>query len=107
MIIFMILAFFIFSASVVAGIPTIEISLRSLGCKIVPVSYNNNPPGLTLGANLSMEGWLSTMAVSKQDNMGELILLSEMIVMQFAVPPRISGPYEGIHEISLPSTIPE
>ncbi len=37
--------------------------------------------------------------------MGELMRLSDTITMQFAVPPRISGPYDGIQLTSLFSTM--
>jgi hypothetical protein len=43
------------------------------------------------------------IAESKLEMMGELIRWGETMTMQFAVPPRISGPYDGIQLTSLPS----
>ena len=62
--------------------------------------------GFTAFSNLSSDGWFSAITVSKVEMIGELILLSETMTMQFAVPPRISGPYDGIQLISFPSTMP-
>ncbi len=39
--------------------------------------------------------------------MGDDILRSESMTVTFAVPPRISGPYEGIHVTSQPCITPE
>ena len=45
------------------------------------------------------------MAESNFETIGELIFADETITMQFAVPPLISGPYEGIQLTSFPSSI--
>jgi len=59
---------------------------------IVDFSYISKPPGLTALSNLSSEGWFSKIAESNLVIIGELILFSDTITIQFAVPPRISGP---------------
>ena len=65
------------------------------------------PPGLTSLSNLSREGKFITMAqVASPDITGEPTGLSDTVTAQLAVPPRISGPYEGNQETSLPSNIP-
>ena len=69
-------------------------------------SYINVPPGLTRGSNLSSDGWLSTMAVSYLHRIGEAIRWSLMMTVTLAVPPRCSGPYEGIQDTSFPSMSP-
>ena len=47
------------------------------------------------------------MAVSNSWAIGEEIFLSERITVTLAVPPRISGPYEGIHVTSKSCITPE
>jgi hypothetical protein len=46
------------------------------------------------------------ITVSGTVTMGEAISFSERITEQFAVPPRISGPYDGIQDTCLPACIP-
>src|SRR4030042_1169609 len=65
------------------------------------------PPGLTLLSNVSRDCWLRIIAVSKCLTIGELILSLLRITMTFAVPPRISGPYDGIQLTSMSCMIPE
>ena len=47
------------------------------------------------------------IAVSNSWAIGEEIFLSERITVTLAVPPRISGPYEGIHVTSKSCITPE
>ena len=51
----------------------------------------------------AIEGWLRQITTSASLTTGEPIASSEITTEQFAVPPRISGPYEGNQETSLPS----
>ena len=46
-------------------------------------------------------------ATSNEFNTGELMRSSLRITVTLAVPPRCSGPYEGIQVTSLPSISPE
>ena len=66
--------------------------LERSGFLIAALAGIIRPPGFTLGANLSIDGWFRTIAVSKVERMGELIFLSDSMAMQLAVPPLISGP---------------
>jgi len=50
------------------------------------------PPGATLPINLSKDGWFITMRMSGSVTRGEQTGSSERQTLQFAVPPRISGP---------------
>ena len=65
------------------------------------------PPGLTIGSNFSIDCWFRMIAVSNSCAMGDEIFRSERITVTLAVPPRISGPYEGIHVTSKSCITPE
>ena len=62
-----------------------------------------SPPGATCGPNLRSDGRFMTTAASRRSTTGEPIGASSMMTVQDAVPPRISGPYEGIQKTSRPS----
>ena len=67
---------------------------------------SSRPPGLTSGSNLSSDGRFMATTAPGARITGEPTGRSEITTVQFAVPPRISGPYDGSHETSLPSFIP-
>ena len=91
------------AADSIAGMCHEVMSVREGFSMIPKLSYIRVPPFLTLGWNLSSEGWLSRMAVSYVLSMGDDIGSSLIMTVTFAVPPRCSGPYAGIHVTSLPS----
>ena len=53
---------------------------------------SSQPPGCANGSNLSSEGRFMTMTQVASVTMGAPISSSEMMTLQLAVPPRISGP---------------
>ena len=63
------------------------------------------PPGTTSFSNFSSDGRFMATSTSGLTTSGDPMVLSEMQTLQEAVPPRISGPYDGSQEISLPSII--
>ena len=66
-----------------------------------------SPPGATLSTYLRYEGtFIAIQIVMPSSKTGEPIGSSDTVTEQLAVPPRISGPYEGTHDTSLPSSIP-
>src|SRR3972149_2596786 len=65
----------------------------------------NSPPSATRGPNRVSDGGFITTAASYRSTTGEPISSSATITVQDAVPPRISGPYEGIQNASSPSAI--
>ena len=54
-----------------------------------------SPPGRTLFLNLSRLGLFIAISVSGTAMMGDATSVSSTTTLQFAVPPRISGPYDG------------
>ena len=54
-----------------------------------------SPPFLSSGSNLGKEGSFIIITVSGSDTMGVYTSPSVTTTEQLAVPPRISGPYEG------------
>ena len=80
-------------------------SVLSGALSIRELLYINRPPGCTMGSNLSRDGRFITMAVVGSVTMGDAMGSSETTTEQLAVPPRISGPYDGIHDTFLPSCI--
>ena len=64
-------------------------------------SARNDIVNLLKSVCLSSDCWLRMIAVSYFVTIGELIFLSLTITHTFAVPPLISGPYEGIHVTSM------
>ena len=67
-----------------------------------PYEYNPDNPILT---NFSRLGRFMTTSRSASLMRGQAMGLSETTTVQLAVPPRISGPYEGSQVTSLPSFI--
>ena len=61
------------------------------------------PPAATAGSNLSIDGSFMTIRTFGWAMIGEPTGSSETITEQLQVPPRISGPYDGSPESSLPS----
>ena len=55
-------------------------------------SATTTPPSATTPANLSSEGWFMAMSASGASTSGEPMGSSDRHTLQFAVPPRISGP---------------
>jgi len=104
-----ILADFVFPillAISVAGTAMTSTSVRRAGSLISEESNRKRPSGLSLGRNLFNDASLITISMSGFVTTGEPINSSEIITVQFAVPPRTSAPYEGNHVTSLPSSIP-
>lgn len=66
---------------------------------------NKSPPGTSMLSNLSKEGPFIVIRTSHSVTRGDAIGSWEMLTVQFAVPPRISGPYEGIHDTYWSSNI--
>src|SRR3972149_2372679 len=64
----------------------------------------SSPPGRTRGSNFSSEGRFMTIATSGSATTGEPMGSSEMTTVHVAVPPRCSGPYDGIHVACFPSS---
>ncbi len=64
------------------------------------------PPGCTFGSNFSSDGRFIATSTLGWLTTGEPMRRSDTTTEQLAVPPRISGPYDGIQETSLPSSIP-
>src|SRR5689334_4305331 len=87
-----------FRASSSAGTGTTVMSVRDGGTMHASLSYMRMPFGFTADSNFRTDGWLSASTASNVVTSGELMGLEEMMTTQFAVPPRISGPYEGIQE---------
>ena len=56
------------------------------------VSTTATPPFSSVGPNFSMEGWLRAISAVGRVMNGEPMASSESDTLQFAVPPRISGP---------------
>ena len=50
------------------------------------------PPETTVGPNFSTEGWFMAMTAVGLVMKGEPMASSDRLTLQFAVPPRISGP---------------
>ncbi len=90
----------------VAGILYISMSLRFGFFSTIEELINSLPPGRTVFSNLSSEGALSAITASASVTTGEPTGSLDTMTLQFAVPPRISGPYDGIHETCLSSIIP-
>ena len=55
--------------------------------------------------NFAIDGGLSAITLFATSTMGEPIAVSDTMTVQYAVPPRISGPYDGIQDTCLPSVI--
>ena len=68
------------------------------------VLTTSSPPTATSGAYFAIDGGLSTTAWSARSTIGEPIGRSATMTVHDAVPPRISGPYEGIQRTSRPSS---
>ena len=64
----------------------------------------SRPPGARSGSYFAIDGGLSATTLSATSTIGEPIGWSAMTTVHDAVPPRISGPYDGIHETSRPSS---
>ena len=64
------------------------------------------PSFRSMGANFSREGWFMTTTAFGDEISGDPIGLSAITTVQLAVPPRISGPYEGSQVTSFPSSSP-
>ena len=60
-------------------------------------------PGFNCFSNFSIEGWFRQITTSASLTTGDPIGSSEKTTEQLAVPPRISGPYDGNQDTSLPS----
>ena len=75
-------------------------SVRVVGSRTRVSFTTRRPPGATFASNFAWDGGLSTTAASARSTTGEPIGSSPMITVQDAVPPRISGPYEGIQRTS-------
>ena len=69
-----------------------RMSVRSETVEINEALLSSTPPGCTSGSYRSNDGGLSTIAALGRRTSGEPISSSETITVQFAVPPRISGP---------------
>ena len=69
-------------------------------------SATTTPPGTTASRNFSSEGWFMTTSMFGSTTSGDPTGSSDSVTEQLAVPPRISGPYEGSHETSRPSMRP-
>jgi len=67
---------------------------------------SSTPPSRTSPSNLSSEGRFMASTARGVRITGEPTGRSEITTVQLQVPPRISGPYEGSQETSLPSLIP-
>ena len=91
----------VYNMAVMGAYLKILISVLVGGLMIPLGSYTSRPPGFTALSNLSSDCWFRMMAVSYFVTIGELIFLSLTITHTLAVPPRISGPYEGIHVTSI------
>jgi hypothetical protein len=65
-----------------------------------------HPSGSTVDSKRSNEGEFIAIRLEGFVTYGDPILLSEIVTIQFAVPPRISGPYEGRHVTFLLSRRP-
>ena len=55
-------------------------------------SATTTPPSVTLCSNLSSEGWFMAMSAFGASTSGLPMGSSDRHTLQFAVPPRISGP---------------
>ena len=64
------------------------------------------PPGTTSFSNFSRDGRFMATSTSGVVTSGDPMVASERHTLQLAVPPRISGPYEGSQETSFPSIMP-
>ena len=67
---------------------------------------SNNPPERMSGSNFSSDGRFMATTARGERITGDPTGLSETTTVQLQVPPRISGPYEGNHDTSLPSCMP-
>ena len=89
-----------------AGMSYTETSSRPAKLSEMEPLTRMMPPLLTAGAKRWKLGLLRAMSTSGVVHRGDAISSSEMITAQFAVPPRISGPYAGRYETSFPSCKP-
>src|SRR4030042_2269586 len=90
----------------VAGTSTISISDRSTESLIRDESIIRMPFCLSLGWNFLSDASFIIISMSGFVTTGEPINSSEIITVQFAVPPLTSAPYDGNHVTSLFSSIP-
>ena len=58
----------------------------------------SSPPGARSGSNFARDGGFRATTLSAESTIGEPIGRSATMTVHEAVPPRISGPYDGIHE---------
>jgi hypothetical protein len=94
------------SAISLAGTRTTRTSVRAGSRLISDVLSTISPPGLTSGSNLSSEGRFMASSARGCWTTGEPTGRSPITTVQLQVPPRISGPYDGSHDTSLPSAMP-
>ena len=91
------------SASAAASTDSTSTPGRATAASATELSHTSRPPLRTLPANLLTDWRLSSMAASKVLTMGELMASRLTMTVALAVPPRCSGPYDGIHDTSRPS----
>ena len=65
----------------------------------------STPPGATNGSYLSNDGTFIAITACGLRTSGDPISSSEMTIVQCAVPPRISGPYDGNQLTCLPASM--
>ncbi len=93
------------AASSLAGTTTALTSLRVTGRLISELLIRSNPLFCSFGSKASIEGLFMTITERGRSVVGDPTSSLETITVQLAVPPRISGPYEGIQVTFLPSFI--
>ena len=83
------------------------ISVHFTSSSIIDELRKRHPPGATLSTYLRYEGRFIAITMSILfSNTGDPIGSSETVTEQLAVPPRCSGPYEGTHATSVPTSLP-
>ena len=85
------------------GIATTSMSVRRGSASMSEALTMSRPPGTSSGSNLASDGGLRATTLSAASTIGEPMGRSATMTVHEAVPPRISGPYEGIHDTSRPS----
>src|ERR1019366_2236550 len=93
------------AAASLAGTAISSMSLRVASRVTRLLLVNKRPPAFILGLKASMEGLFMIISDSGELITGDPIGSSEITTVQLAVPPRISGPYDGIHVTCSPRFI--
>ena len=85
------------------GIATTSTSVRLGSASMSDALMMRSPPGTRSGSNFASDGGLRATTLSALSTIGEPIGRSATMTVHDAVPPRISGPYDGIHDTFRPS----